>query len=97
MIDLLRAAGAALLGLIKAQLAALLVGWDTECERIVRAVYWLGVSLIFLLFASGLFTAALLIALWEQRLWVASALSALAFALWAWSSWRWQGLLRRVP
>lgn len=97
MIAILRAAGAALLDVVKAQLAILTTGWAAELERAVRLLYWIGVSLIFLLFAGTLLSIALVMALWEQRIWVAAALAVIAFGLWAWSFWRWQSLLHRAP
>ena len=93
MIGLLRSLCATLLDALQLRLSLWADAWIAELQRLARLVYWLWLSVFFLMLASVLLVTAAWLAFEEHRLSVTIGLSVIALLLWGLSLWRWQGLI----
>lgn len=94
MIGVLRSLCATLLEVLQSRLSLLAADWAAELQRLARLVYWLWASLFFLMLATALLVTALLLAFWDQRVWVTLILAVVAAVMWGISLWQWQSVFR---
>jgi uncharacterized membrane protein YqjE len=95
LIGVLRSLCATLLEGLQYRLSLWAADWAAELRRITTLLYWLWVSVFFLMLATGLLVAAALMAFWDQRAWITLLLAFVAIVVWGISLWQWQSVLRR--
>ena len=95
MIGLLRSLGATLLDALQLRLSLWANDWAAELQRVASLLYWLWLSVFFLMLASVLLLVAAWLAFEQHRLGVMLGLGGVALVLWGISHWQWQRITHK--